>query len=161
MPSDPKFGKPPRAAPRWIAAHASGDGRGRATTDDDNGSGDEDDEAVLCDEDSLADMDADDVAASNSGHESLQCAESAGMALAAPERPTNKKQLKPHGVECGFLLAARVCDLTSPFLLAGIHGSSVAQEAPSEEVPQTSSGDDEVVSVEKLQERADSLSFDC
>ena len=36
----------------------------------------------------------------------------------------------------------RVCDLTSPLLSGGLHGSSVAQEAPTGEAPQTSADDD-------------------
>ena len=55
-------------------------------------------------------------------------------------------------VESTFLLATRTCDLASPFLLAGIHGSSVAQEAPTEEEPQPSSDNDDAAgTVEALQ----------
>jgi hypothetical protein len=124
--TDPLFGKPPRAASRRIAAHASGDGQqGRATTDNGsyNGGDDgEDDEAVPFDEDSPEDTDTDDDAAATAGNgdnESLLHAESTGVAPAAPEKPTSKKRLGPRGVERRFLLAMHVCDLTSPFLLAG------------------------------------------
>src|SRR5215471_3036299 len=90
---------------------------------------------------SPADVDADDAAAtaSNDDNESLLPAESAGVAPAARERPTNRKRPAARVVESTFLLAMHTCDLASPFLLAGIHGGSVAQEAPTEEAPQTSS----------------------
>ena len=111
---------------------------------------------VLDGEGSPADADADDAAAtaSNSDNESSLYAESAGM---APERPTGKKRQKARAVEDRFTLAKDTCDLTSPFLLAGIHGTSVAQEAPAEEAPQTFSESDESVGAAIMQQTVDRL----
>ena len=41
------------------------------------------------------------------------------------------------------MLVMCACDLTLPSLLAGIHGSSVAQEAPTGEAPQAFADDDD------------------
>jgi hypothetical protein len=155
--TDPQFGKPRRAASKRIAAHASSDGQGRASTNNKSGDSDddEDNDAVPCGDDGLADADADDEAmtAANSDNESLLRAESAGVAPAAPERPTSKERLAARVSESPFLLAMDTCDLTSPFLLAGIHGTSVVQEAPTEESPGTSSESEDAVKTAKAHQR--------
>jgi hypothetical protein len=159
--TDPQFGKPPRAASEQIAEHASSDGQERASADsrsddsdddeddgdDDGDDGDDGDDAVLCGEDSPADVDVDDVVmtAANGDNESLLRAGSTGVAPAAPERPTSEEQLAARVDESPFMLAMVNCDLSSLFLLAGIHGSSVAQEAPTEEAPEPSSESDDTV----------------
>jgi hypothetical protein len=161
--ADPQFGKPPRDDSARIATHASGDGQGRATagswgdgSDDDR----DDDDSVLGCEDGPADADDDAAAtASNSNNESLLCAENPGVAPTAPEGPTSKKQRALRGVESGFLLARLACDLTSPSLLAGIHGCSVAQEAPTREAPQTSTGGYNTDGAERVQQMIDGLLF--
>jgi Protein of unknown function (DUF 659) len=160
--TDPLFDKPPRAASRRIATHASGDGQGHATTDSESyisdGDEDGDDDAVLCEEDNPADGDDAAATASNSDNESLVGAESAGVAPAAPERPTDKERLEARVPEDISALVGDICDdLTSPILLAGIHGSSIAQEAPSEEVPQTCSESNEATSAERGRQIMDEL----
>ena len=151
--TDPAFGKPPRAASKRTAAQAGSDGQGRASTDsgsddsddedEDDGSSDDEDDAVLCSEDSPADADADDaaMAATRDDNESLPCAERLAASVA----------------EGSFLLAMDTCDLSSPFLLAGIHGSSVAQEAPTEEAPEPSSECDDVVKAAESDQLLDRL----
>jgi len=145
--TDPWFAKSPCTVSKRVPRRASGDRQERAAadsrSDDSDGGGNED--AALNAEDSTTDADADDAAAAagNGDDESLLCTESAGGTSAAPKGSAGKKRRRTaHVVERRFLLATQVCDLTSPFLLAGIHGSSVAQEAPTEEAPQTSADND-------------------
>ena len=151
--TDPEFGKPPRAASKRTAAQAGSDGQGRASTDggsndrgddgEDDDSDDGEDDVVLCGEDNPADTDADDaaVAAASDGSESLPCAERL-------EEPVD---------ESSFLLTIDICDLSSPFLLAGIHGNSVAQEAPTEKASEPFSEDDDVVKTAESDQVLDSL----
>jgi len=105
---------------------------------------DEDVDVVLCVEDSPMDADADGAAetATDGDNESLHT-QGTGVALTASGRPTKRKRLAGRAVENTFLLVMDTCDLTLPFLLAGIHGSSVAQEAPTGEAPQTFSDSDD------------------
>jgi hypothetical protein len=133
MATDSRFGKRPRATSKQITAHASGDEQGHTTTNSDD---DEKDDLVPCDEDSLVDDAA--VAATSGDNESLVRVESADVAPAAPQgRTTTRRRLAGRAVEEeSAILAVHHCDLTSRFLLAGIHGGSVAQEeAPTEEAP--------------------------
>src|SRR5262249_1034524 len=134
--TDPSFGKPPRTASKRVPTYASGDRQEHATADirndESDDGGDEDDNkneyAVLSGENSPADADADNAAAAASNgndEESLLCAESTGGTSVAPERPPSKRRRKARVVESTSFMAMRTCDLTSPFLLAGIHGGSV------------------------------------
>jgi hypothetical protein len=75
----------------------------------------------------------------------------------APEKPTSKERLAASVAEGPFLLAMRTCGLTSLFLVAGIHGSSVAQETPTEEAPGPSSECDDVVKAAKSDQLLDSV----
>jgi hypothetical protein len=151
--TDPSFGKPPRTASKRVPTYASGDRQEHATadirSDENDGGGDDNNNnnegAILSGEDSPEDAGADNAAAAASnGHdeESWLCAESAGGISAAPERPASKRRRTARSVESASFMAMRTCDLTSPFLLAGIHGNSVAQEAPTREAPQTSTDND-------------------
>jgi len=159
-----------RTSSRRIAAHTGGDEQGHATAnsrsndgdrDDDSGLGNKDDDvglgndddAELGSEDSPANADDAAATAGNSNNGSSLRAETAGVASTAPEGPTSGERRLPRGaVESGFLLATRICDLTSPFLLAGIHGSSVTQEAPAEEVRKTYSENEDMARAEEGQQ---------
>src|SRR5690242_14501490 len=115
-------------------------------------------EEVLCGEDNPADADTNDAAetATDGDNESLH-AQGADVAPAASESPTNKKRPAGRAVESTPLLAMRTCDLTSSFLSAGIHGNSVAQEAPAEEASQTFSDIDDEVKDAEIWELFDSF----
>jgi hypothetical protein len=149
--------KPSRAASKRVeAARASDGGQEGAATDSksDDSDGEEDE-----DEDRPADADTDDAAetATDGNSESLVRTEGTSVAPEVPGRPIKKKRPTAHAAESTSLLAMEFCDLKSPFLLAGIRGSGVAQEAPAEEAPQASSaGDDEFGDVE-TQEMLDRL----
>jgi hypothetical protein len=118
----------------------------------------ENESEVLCGEDNPVDADTNDAAetAADGDNESLH-AQGADVASAASETPTNKKRPAGRAVEKTPLLAMRTCDLTSSFLSAGIHGNSVAQEAPVEEASQTFSDIDDEFGDAEIWELFDSF----
>ena len=169
--TDPWFAKSPCTVSKRVPTRASGDRQERATadsrSDDSDGGGDEDgddnDDAVLNGEDGPADSDADDAAAaaSNDDDEFLLCTESVGGTSTAPKRSAGKKRRRTaRVVERRFLLATQICDLTSPFLLAGIHESSVAQEAPTEEAPHASTDNDDATRIVEAKQKLHGLFSD-
>jgi hypothetical protein len=159
--TDPEFGKPPPAASKQPEAHAGSDEQEHASTDSRNDDSDDDEDVVLCGEDNPADADADDAAmtATNGDSESLLRAESASMAPPAPEKSTSKERVAGRVVESRFMLARGAYDLKSPFLLAGIHGSSVAQKTPIKGALKSSSEDDDGAKTAKGNQRIDGWSF--
>ena len=135
--TDLRFVKSSHTASKRVPTRASSDGEEHATadsrSDDSDGGDDEDEDAALNDEDSPADADADGAAATAGNDEA----------------------------DGTCLLAWLTCDLASPFLLAGIHGSSVAQEAPTGEAPQPSSDNDDATAIAEAWKKIDETLFNC